>query len=219
VDHTIQDELNVNVGKRKKMVAFVSGSPLMKKARGWVVGHGFHFVVHKCACFIECRSALGKVISMAINKCIQQGLEAEVVHGKADRSLTQTEAYDLEIEGMYVAAVFEFEGMSFPLLDELEVTVPIYSESGFIDRDMLLSNAILSICKSAERRGLCPPLSSTLGGASNFAPPRDSSLGVADYQVSTLVLFGDGGPANQPHVVQPYDDLFDTSVLDKSGDA
>ncbi|GKF15947.1 hypothetical protein Tco_0057409, partial [Tanacetum coccineum] len=33
VDHTIQDELNVNVGKRKKRVAFVSGSSPMKKAR------------------------------------------------------------------------------------------------------------------------------------------------------------------------------------------
>ncbi|GJW06874.1 hypothetical protein Tco_1569297 [Tanacetum coccineum] len=33
VDHTIQDELNVNFGKRKKRVAFVSGSPPVKKAR------------------------------------------------------------------------------------------------------------------------------------------------------------------------------------------
>nr|GEY77033.1 hypothetical protein [Tanacetum cinerariifolium] len=33
VDHTIQDELNVNSGKRKKRVAFVSGSSLVKKAR------------------------------------------------------------------------------------------------------------------------------------------------------------------------------------------
>ncbi|GJR96675.1 hypothetical protein Tco_0268849 [Tanacetum coccineum] len=33
VDHTIQDELNVNVGKRKKRMAFVSGSPPVKKAR------------------------------------------------------------------------------------------------------------------------------------------------------------------------------------------
>ncbi|GKB92457.1 hypothetical protein Tco_0964729, partial [Tanacetum coccineum] len=36
VDHTIQDELNVNVGKRKKRVAFVSGSPPVKKA--WTEG-------------------------------------------------------------------------------------------------------------------------------------------------------------------------------------
>ncbi|GKC18382.1 hypothetical protein Tco_1020532 [Tanacetum coccineum] len=33
VDHTIQDELNVNSGKRRKRVAFVSGSPPVKKAR------------------------------------------------------------------------------------------------------------------------------------------------------------------------------------------
>nr|GFD55022.1 transposase (putative), gypsy type [Tanacetum cinerariifolium] len=33
VDHTIQDELNVNSGKRKKRVAFVSESPPVKKAR------------------------------------------------------------------------------------------------------------------------------------------------------------------------------------------
>ncbi|GKB14242.1 gypsy type transposase, partial [Tanacetum coccineum] len=33
VDHTIQDELNANSGKRKKRVAFVSGEPPVKKAR------------------------------------------------------------------------------------------------------------------------------------------------------------------------------------------
>nr|GFB25747.1 hypothetical protein [Tanacetum cinerariifolium] len=36
VDHTIQDTLNVNVGKRKKRMAFVSGSLLVKKA--WTEG-------------------------------------------------------------------------------------------------------------------------------------------------------------------------------------
>ncbi|GKB95405.1 hypothetical protein Tco_0981542 [Tanacetum coccineum] len=60
------------------------------------------------------------VISMAINKGIQQGLEARVVHGKVGRSLPQIEAYDPKIEAKYVAAVFEFENASFPLLDELE---------------------------------------------------------------------------------------------------
>ncbi|GJV13457.1 hypothetical protein Tco_1354998, partial [Tanacetum coccineum] len=33
VDHTIQDELNVNSGKRRKRVAFVSGSPHAKKTQ------------------------------------------------------------------------------------------------------------------------------------------------------------------------------------------
>ncbi|GKC48277.1 hypothetical protein Tco_1065999 [Tanacetum coccineum] len=59
--------------------------------RRWVVRHGFRLVVYKCARSVECRSALGKI-----------------------------EAYDLEVEGKYVAAVFEFENVSFPLLDELE---------------------------------------------------------------------------------------------------
>ncbi|GKF44105.1 hypothetical protein Tco_0130657, partial [Tanacetum coccineum] len=36
VDHNIQDELNVNSGKRKKRVAFVFGSSPMKKA--WAEG-------------------------------------------------------------------------------------------------------------------------------------------------------------------------------------
>nr|GEU55603.1 transposase (putative), gypsy type [Tanacetum cinerariifolium] len=88
--------------------------------RRWVVRHGFLLAVYKCARFVECRSALGKVISMAINKGMQQGLEVGNVHGKAGRSLAQVEACDPEVEGKYVAAVFEFEGVSFPLLDELE---------------------------------------------------------------------------------------------------
>ncbi|GKB34776.1 hypothetical protein Tco_0879718 [Tanacetum coccineum] len=160
-------------------------------------------------------------------------------------------------KGKYVVAVSEFEGVSFPLLDELEglkdfpltlimsaltlkddhgntdatlefrqvqpsldqVTMPIYSDSGSIDREMLLPDAIPFIHKSVERWGLCPPPSSTLGRASSFAHPHDSSLGVADYQVSTLVLSGDGGSADQSPVVQPHDDLFGTSILDKSGDS
>ncbi|GJV55502.1 hypothetical protein Tco_1456507 [Tanacetum coccineum] len=172
-----------------------------------------------------------------LNKGIQQGLEAGIVHGKAGRSLAQVESYDSEVEGKYLAAVFEFEGVSFPLLDELEslkdsplalimsalilkddqgnrnaapefarfqpsvdqVAVPIYSKSGFVNREMLLSNVIPAIRQSAERRGLCPPLSSTLGEASGSAPPPDTSLGVTDYQVSTLVLASDRGLANQPN--------------------
>ncbi|GKF05396.1 hypothetical protein Tco_0036064, partial [Tanacetum coccineum] len=113
-------------------------------------------------------------------------------------------------------ATLEFRQVQ-PSLDQ--VTMPIYSDSGSIDREMLLSDAIPFIRKSAERRGLCTPPSSTLGRASSFAHPHDLSLGVADYQVSTLVLSGDGGSADQPPVVQPHDDLFDTSILDKSGDA
>nr|GEY07094.1 transposase (putative), gypsy type [Tanacetum cinerariifolium] len=171
--------------------------------RRWVVGHGFRL-----------------------------GLEAGIVHGKAGRSLAQVEAYDMEVEGKYVAAVFEFEVVSFPLLDELEclkdspltlimtartlkedqgnkddapefarfqpsidqVVVPVYSESGFVDREILLSNAIPAICQSVERRRLCSPFISTSGGTSSHAPSYDSSMGIKDHQpvafgpILTMVL-------------------------------
>ncbi|GJX66618.1 hypothetical protein Tco_0300961, partial [Tanacetum coccineum] len=223
----------------------------------WVVGHGFCLAVYKCAHSVECHSALGKVISMAINKGIQQGLGAGIVHGKAGRSLAKVEAYDPDVEGKYVAAVSNFKGVSFPLLDGLEslkdspfalimsalilkddhgnrdaapefarfqpsidqVTMPVYSESGSVDHEMLLSDAIPAIRWSAKRRGLCPPLSFTLGEAFSSAPPLDSSLGVADYQVYPLVPVSDAGSAHQASTATPHDDLFDTSVLDKPGDA
>nr|GEW17672.1 transposase (putative), gypsy type [Tanacetum cinerariifolium] len=86
----------------------------------WVVGHGFRLAVYKCTRSVEFHFALGKVISMAINKGIQQGLEVGIVHGKASRFLAKVEAYDPDVEGKYVFAVFEFEGVYFPLLDELE---------------------------------------------------------------------------------------------------
>ncbi|GJS37653.1 hypothetical protein Tco_0536035 [Tanacetum coccineum] len=87
----------------------------------WVVGHGFHLAVYKCARSCKCAcSTLGKVNSTAINKGIQSGLEAGVVHGKAGRSPNQIEAYDPEVKGKYVTAVSKFKGISFPLLDELE---------------------------------------------------------------------------------------------------
>ncbi|GKG60084.1 hypothetical protein Tco_0609748, partial [Tanacetum coccineum] len=73
-----------------------------------------------------------------------------------------------------------------PSIDQVDV--PVYSESSSVDREMLLPDAIPAIRHSTERRGLCPPSSSALGGTSGSAPYYDSSLGVTDYHVSTLVL-------------------------------
>ncbi|GKE40431.1 hypothetical protein Tco_1463836 [Tanacetum coccineum] len=85
-----------------------------------VLGHDIRLALMKCAQSSECRSALGKVISYAINKGIQQGLEAGVEHGKAGRSFAQVEAYDPDVENKYVAAVNNFENVSFSLLEELK---------------------------------------------------------------------------------------------------
>ncbi|GKE28008.1 hypothetical protein Tco_1443392, partial [Tanacetum coccineum] len=149
--------------------------------RRWVVGHG-----------------------------IQEGLEAGVVHGRAGRSLTQIEAYDPKVEGKYVAAVFEFEGVSFPLLDELE---------SLKDSPLMSIMSALILKDDQGNTDTTPEFArSASGGTSGSVPPYDSPVGVAHYHVSTLVLPSDGGPTDPPPVVQPHDDLFDTSILDKSGD-
>nr|GEU84864.1 transposase (putative), gypsy type [Tanacetum cinerariifolium] len=96
--------------------------------RAWVVGRGLRLDVYKCARSMKCRSTIGRVISMDINKGIQQGLEAGVVHGNAG------------------SASFHRE------------------------------------------EKLCLPSSSALGGAFSSAPPHDSSLGVADYQIAAFSL-------------------------------
>nr|GEW26837.1 transposase (putative), gypsy type [Tanacetum cinerariifolium] len=45
--------------------------------RRWVIGHGLRLMVMKCSESSEYHSMLGKVISIAINKGIQEGLELE----------------------------------------------------------------------------------------------------------------------------------------------
>ncbi|GKA96854.1 hypothetical protein Tco_0818949 [Tanacetum coccineum] len=88
--------------------------------RIWVLGHGLRLGLMKCAQSAECRSSLGRVISLAIDKGIQEGLEAGIEHGKSGRSLAQVEAYDPEVKNRYVVTVTDFENVSFTLLDELE---------------------------------------------------------------------------------------------------
>ncbi|GJZ14224.1 hypothetical protein Tco_0549454 [Tanacetum coccineum] len=157
--------------------------------RRWILSHGVRLAVMKCAQSTEFRSALGKVISLEINKGIEEGLEARIEHGKSGQTLDRVEAYNPEFKDEFVSAITDFENLQRfqPSLDQ--VTVPIYSKSGSVSGEMFLSEVIPTAHAAAEKRGLCPPL---LGGTSSSAPPHGSSLGVADYQVSTLVLSGDG---------------------------
>ncbi|GKD99631.1 hypothetical protein Tco_1387615, partial [Tanacetum coccineum] len=71
VDHTIQDEVNVNSGKRKKMVAFVSGSPSVKKARaeGIVIS--------------DSRPSTAGKSPTALRRLIRQGEQAAAGYGSA----------------------------------------------------------------------------------------------------------------------------------------
>ncbi|GJR86095.1 hypothetical protein Tco_0210106 [Tanacetum coccineum] len=177
----------------------------------WVVGHGFRLAVYKCARSVECRSALGKVEAYdprtearyvsAVSKFENVSFSLlEELEGLNDSPLALImSALTLKDGHGDVDATPGFRQFQ-PSLNQ--VTIPIYSESGSISREMLFSEVIPAICGPAERRGLCSPLAP--------APFQDSSLGVTHYQVSTLVSIGDAVPATQPH-----DNLFDTTVLDE----
>ncbi|GKE41579.1 hypothetical protein Tco_1468863 [Tanacetum coccineum] len=129
---------------------------------------------------------------MAINKGIQQGLEAGIKHGKAGRSLDKVEAYDFGVEAEYVAAC---GGLRDP---------------NSISHEILLSDALGSSHDHAEKRKAGASSSSAAGGPSIVVPAPDSSLVIADYQISSMAIGDDAVPSYEPH-----DDLFDTTVLDK----
>nr|GEU38705.1 hypothetical protein [Tanacetum cinerariifolium]GEU38718.1 hypothetical protein [Tanacetum cinerariifolium] len=66
------------------------------------------------------QTALGKVVSLATDQGIPQGLEARIDHGKASIDLGMVEAYDLEVKAWYEEAVGELKNISLPFLHRLE---------------------------------------------------------------------------------------------------
>ncbi|GJS34366.1 hypothetical protein Tco_0532748 [Tanacetum coccineum] len=158
------------------------------------------------------------VISMAINKGIQEGLEASIEHGKAGRSLAEVEAYNSSVEAEYVSAVNEFKNVSFLLLEQLEAlkdsSLELLMDPNSISHEILLSDALAASYGCAEKRKAGASSSSAAGGPSVVAPSLDNSLVVADYQISSVAIVDDTVPSSEPH-----DDLFDATVLDKPVDS
>nr|GEX15432.1 hypothetical protein [Tanacetum cinerariifolium] len=161
---------------------------------------------HMFTAIVGRRSMPCKVIYLAINKGIQEGLEAGIEHGRSGRTLAKVEAYNPRVKDEFVYAVIDFENVSFTLLDELELLKhsPLVSvmfalvlkdaqECRSVNDEMLLSKVIPTACAATVRRGLCPP---PLGETSSSPPPHGSSLCVADYQVSTFVLSDDERSTN-----------------------
>nr|GEY24856.1 hypothetical protein [Tanacetum cinerariifolium] len=202
--------------------------------RRWVLGHDICLAVMKCTQSFECHFASGKVISLVINKGIQQGLEARVKHGKTRRYLAQVEAYYLDVENKYVAATSDFENGdadSTPKLHELQssldqVTIPVYFESSglrgssSISHEMLLSDAIPVIRSRAEKRGLVTYSSITKGIVSVALPhddlfdttvldePANSKLKVTFLQIFNIPCLRKYVSAAVPHLICPFFECF-----------
>ncbi|GJY45778.1 putative reverse transcriptase domain-containing protein [Tanacetum coccineum] len=88
--------------------------------RRWVIGHGLRLAVMKCAESTDLRQAFADVVSAGIVKGMSEGLKYGVEHGGAKLDLAALEAYDLEAEGKYIAALTALRDMKYPLVDQLE---------------------------------------------------------------------------------------------------
>ncbi|GJS11570.1 hypothetical protein Tco_0368366 [Tanacetum coccineum] len=69
---------------------------------------------------VEYLSALGAAIGKAIEKGMQDGLSASIVHGTKGRTLTDIAAYNPSAEGDYRAALHHLQHVDFSLLAELK---------------------------------------------------------------------------------------------------
>ncbi|GKB09279.1 hypothetical protein Tco_0837591 [Tanacetum coccineum] len=130
----------------------------------WVLGCAIRLAVMKCAQSSECRFAMGKVISLAINKGIQQVAAVSDFENVSFSLLEELEALkDSSLALIMSALTLEGDADYTPKLRELQssldqVTIHVYSESSgsrgstSISHEMLLSDAIPAIRGRTEKR-------------------------------------------------------------------
>ncbi|GJV86047.1 hypothetical protein Tco_1525945 [Tanacetum coccineum] len=87
--------------------------------RRWLLTHGLKLAFVKCLNSQEYLSALGAAISRAIEKGMQDGLSAGIVHRKEGRSLANVAAYNPVAKADYNSSLQRFREVDFHLLSEL----------------------------------------------------------------------------------------------------
>ncbi|GJV97728.1 hypothetical protein Tco_1549305 [Tanacetum coccineum] len=95
--------------------------------RRWVIMHGLRLAFMKCAESIELRQVFADVASAGIGKGMSQGLKHGVEHGKAKLNLAAIEAYDLEADTKYVAALHALKDLKS---DGIPISVPTIAPQG-----------------------------------------------------------------------------------------
>nr|GEY30423.1 hypothetical protein [Tanacetum cinerariifolium] len=88
--------------------------------RRWVIGHRLRLAMMKCGESLEMRQAFADVVSDGTAKGMSEGLRHGVEHGQAQLNVEAIEAYDLEAEAKFVAALQALKDLKYPLLDQLE---------------------------------------------------------------------------------------------------
>nr|GEY97812.1 hypothetical protein [Tanacetum cinerariifolium] len=88
--------------------------------RRWVIGHGLRLAMMKCTESLEMRQAFADVVSARVAKGMSEGLKHRVEHGHAQLTVESLEAYDLEAEAKFSAALQSLKDLKYPLLDQLK---------------------------------------------------------------------------------------------------
>nr|GEY54645.1 hypothetical protein [Tanacetum cinerariifolium] len=88
--------------------------------RRWLLTYGMKLAIVKYLNSPEYIFALGMAICKAIEKGMQDGLAAEITHGKEGRVLTDVAAYNPSTEMDYVSALQQLQGVNFFLLAGLK---------------------------------------------------------------------------------------------------
>nr|GEV18254.1 hypothetical protein [Tanacetum cinerariifolium] len=144
---TIQEQVS---GEEKLKAAF-------EEFKRWVIGHGLHLVVMKCGESLEMRHAFADVVSAGIAKGMSEGLMHRVEHGQAKLNVESIEAYDLEAETKFVAALQALKDLKYPLVDQLEglkdAPIDVIMAAMYLDSDTGddASQYIRDLCPSSSQ--------------------------------------------------------------------
>nr|GEY42240.1 putative transposase (putative), gypsy type [Tanacetum cinerariifolium] len=88
--------------------------------RKWLLTHGMELAISKCLNSPEYLSALGTTVSKAIEKGMQDGLVARIIHSREGRVLTDVAAHNPAAKADYVSALQQLQSVNFSLLAELK---------------------------------------------------------------------------------------------------
>nr|GEX63766.1 hypothetical protein [Tanacetum cinerariifolium] len=182
--------------------------------RMWVIGHGLHLAMMKCAESLEMRQTFADVVSAGVAKGMSEGLKHGVEHGRTQLELESIEAYDPEAEAKFVAALQSLKDLKYHLLDQLEglkyapmdLTIPVYPEvrdprnPWACKEEIALADAIAANISRVEKKKKCRIVCRTHGvGSAHHARSDGVPVSVPSVVPQGLaLLLVDGATQTDP---------------------
>nr|GEY64703.1 hypothetical protein [Tanacetum cinerariifolium] len=197
----------------------------------WVIGHGLRLAFMKCCQSLGYQTNLVKVITVAIDQGIQQGLEVGVEHGKAVRGLSAVAAYDPRdaplkrlMASLYLEGSFNVEDKTpnfrrlQPALEASRAHAQMYKRD--VSSSLIVSDSVAS---GSHNSFVVPIVKQQRTSSSLIATAVHlNSLAITDYLISDvrLVKTVTGSELQnltyaEDHQLSEHDDMYDSTILDK----